>query len=88
VFRVLRPGGELHIADFGKPHTLLMTLVSAPVRLGGHHHNRITDNLDGRLPALCKQAGFEEACESTRFSTLFGTLSLYRARKPTPPIGH
>lgn len=24
IFRVLRPGGELHIADFGKPHNALM----------------------------------------------------------------
>jgi ubiquinone/menaquinone biosynthesis C-methylase UbiE len=33
VYRVLRNGGELHIADFGKPQNLLMRIAAYPWRL-------------------------------------------------------
>ena len=82
VIRVLRPGGEMHVADWGKPHTRLMAAASAWLRFGGHHHDRISDNLSGRLPELFRGAGFDAAQESVQFSTCFGTLALYRARKP------
>jgi ubiquinone/menaquinone biosynthesis C-methylase UbiE len=78
IFRVLSPGGELHVADFGKPQNALMYLISLVVR----HLEETRDNIAGLLPEIFKEAGFETVEETTRFMTIFGTLSLYRARKP------
>ena len=78
VYRVLRPGGELHVVDFGKPHTAWGRLI-APVmgRL-----EQAADNLQGRLPALFQDAGFESVAQPARFATVFGTLAAYQAQKP------
>jgi ubiquinone/menaquinone biosynthesis C-methylase UbiE len=79
-YRVLRPGGELHIADWGRPHNAVMWLASWSVRL--FDGSRTADNLQGRLPQLCREAGFSSCGETVRFATVFGTLALYRAEKP------
>jgi SAM-dependent methyltransferase len=81
VFRVLIPAGELHIADWGPPDTSLMRLAARPVAvLDGRQ--RVADNLAGWLPRLCEEAGFRDVGDRARFSTVFGTLVLYRAVKP------
>ena len=79
VSRVLRPGGGLHIADFGKPSNPLMYMVSQVVR----RLEPVSDNIQGILPALIQAAGFEEVTESARCMTPFGTLSFYQAKKPS-----
>ncbi|AEJ02446.1 Methyltransferase type 11 [Nitrosomonas sp. Is79A3] len=38
-FRVLKPGGELHIADFGKPQDLAMWLISLVMRWAEEVHD-------------------------------------------------
>lgn len=81
IFRVLKGGGELHVADWGPPHTLLMRAVSLPLRLG-HHRDRVLDNLHGRLPDLMRNAGFEPVVARGACATVFGTLSFYTARRP------
>lgn len=85
IFRVLRPGGELHVADWGQPHNLLMRILAFSVRLGDSFA-RTADNIHGRLPALFLDTGFEKVSETTRFATLFGTLALYKARKPITAV--
>ncbi len=78
--RVLRGNGEIHIADFGKPHNLLMRAASLPWRLFDGS-TTTADNLGGLLPELMRGAGFVEVRESARYMTVFGTLSLYAGRK-------
>ena len=79
--RVLRPGGELDVADWGRPHNFLMVLLSWTVRLGDQL-GRTVENLKGLLPDLFRDAGFSDVAETMRFATVFGTLQLYRGRRP------
>jgi len=81
VFRVLRPGGELHIADWGPAHNGLLRLAFLGVQLLDGF-TTTTDNVRGRLPALIRQAGLSAVQERTRYPTLWGMLTLYSARKP------
>ena len=78
VFRVLRPGGQLHFVDFGKPHNALAYVISLIVR----RLEETSDNIKGLLPEMFRKAGFDQVEESARYMTIFGTLSLYRAQKP------
>ncbi len=80
VHRALRVGGELHIADFGKPQNALMRVASFPWQLFDGFKTT-GDNVNGLLPELIRSAGFVEVHESARYMTLFGTLCLYAARK-------
>jgi trans-aconitate methyltransferase len=41
-----------------------------------------SDTIDGMLPGMFVDAGFEHVEESARYRTVFGTLTLYQARKP------
>ena len=80
IYRVLKKGGEMHAADWGFPHSLLMKIAFQMVRmLDGY--SMTEDNYRGRLPTLFAEAGFTEGKERARFATLFGTLSLFSARK-------
>lgn len=70
--RILRPDGELHVADFGPPHNLRMRLASLPLaRLG---NDRTAANLSGRLPALMGEAGFMTVAEKGHYMTPLGTV--------------
>jgi ubiquinone/menaquinone biosynthesis C-methylase UbiE len=82
IARVLRPAGELHVADWGRPSDPLMwALFVGSVRLfDGFERTR--DNAAGVLPQIFQQEGLEQAAETDRMRTAFGTLVLYRARKP------
>lgn len=80
ISRVLRPGGELHIADWGRPHTRLMSIASQSVA-AFDGRQVVADNLAGRLPQFCREAGFDEVSEDERWPTLFGTLAFVRATK-------
>ena len=79
---LLRPGGELHVADWGRPQNALMWLASLGIRLLDGAETT-GDNLGGRLPALMEEAGFISVAEVDRLMTAFGTLALYRAAVPS-----
>lgn len=77
VRRVLRPGGELHVADWGRPANALAGAGFLLVRLlDGFESTR--DNAAGTLPRLVQEAGFEVR-ETRSFTAFLGTIRLYRA---------
>ncbi len=78
IYRILKPNGEIHIADFGRPRNRIMKLISYFLQL----FEPITDNIKGLIPDYLKAAGFTDVGENKYFNTVFGTLSLYNARKP------
>ncbi len=77
-FRALKPGGELHVADFGVPHDVAMWLVSCFMRW----FEEIRDHILGLLPVFMSDAGFDPVQETAHYRTLAGPISLYRAKKP------
>lgn len=81
IARVLRPGGELHVADWGPASNFAMrSLFLAVQLLDGFENTR--ENLQGRLPALFVDAGLVDVVCRQTIPTVFGTLALYRASKP------
>jgi hypothetical protein len=40
------------------------------------------DNATGALPEIFEHGGLQDAAETDRLRTVFGTLAFYRARKP------
>ena len=80
IARVLRAGGELHVADWGAPSDPAMALAFLGIRaLDGFTNTE--DNQRGALPAIFAAAGLSPALETDRLRTAFGTLSLYRATR-------
>lgn len=78
VYRVLRSGGEFHLADFGRQRNFWAKLISPLMaRL-----EEVSDNHKGLLPVMMRKAGFQLVDNEVHFSTIFGTLSIYRGIKP------
>lgn len=77
IFRVLKPGGQFHVTDFGKPTNLSGYLVSLMTRW----FEEIDDPIRGLLPTLISEAGFRSVDETACYSTVSGTLRSYRASK-------
>ena len=72
--RVLRPGGSLHLVDFGGPgegHGLLLKLF--------HSSRLFTDNAQAHVLDLMKRAGFERVKPPVHETTLVGRAILYEA---------
>lgn len=77
VYRVLKPGGQLHIIDFGKPHTLYGKLLGPFL----HGFEEANDNIEGRLPEIFANAGLR-VTEKDDFWTFFGDLRFLQGEKP------
>jgi ubiquinone/menaquinone biosynthesis C-methylase UbiE len=88
ILRVLRPGGQLHVADFTRPSDPLMALGFTVVRLfDGVERTRA--HARGELGDLVSEAGLQAVTEHSRLRTAFGTLALNsaaRADAPTAPL--
>lgn len=79
--RVLAPGGELHVADWGRPSGPLLRLLFLGVRLLDGWENTAA-HAAGRLPGIIEDAGFVGVRTWARFATVFGTLDVLSATKP------
>lgn len=73
VRRVLRPGGRLHVADWGAPADPLQRLAFFGLRALDGFANT-ADHAAGRLPAIVTGAGFAGVTVRQRLRTLWGTL--------------
>lgn len=79
--RVLRPGGLLHVADWGRPQGWLPRLGFAALRLlDGRENTR--EHAEGRLAAIVAESGFERVEVTRRLWTAWGTLELLSAARP------
>lgn len=81
ISRVLKPGGQLHVADWGRPSNRMMSAAFATVQLLDGFANT-TDHRHGRLPEVFIAAGFESVHQERTIDTMCGTLAFYSASKP------
>lgn len=80
VYRVLKPGGEFNIADWGKPNNIATRLLFYSVQLlDGFATTR--DNVKGLLPHYLTDDGFVKVQEMKKFNTIGGSISIYKSIK-------
>ncbi len=77
ILRILKPAGEFHLVDFGRPHEPVGWMLSRGMR----HLEETKENFDGKLPGLLVEAGFREVVETDSMTTIFGPISLLCAVK-------
>jgi ubiquinone/menaquinone biosynthesis C-methylase UbiE len=78
VFRVLRPGGRLHLVDMGGDMTAHDGLSARLVLHSAH----AAGNLGDAIPRVLRTAGFECAEIATHKHRFVGRLTYYRAVRP------
>lgn len=81
IYRVLKPGGEIHIVDFGKARNILARGYFFIWQLMDGIPNT-QDNIKGNIPIMISEIGFQNVIELKRFKSLAGSLSYYRGQKP------
>jgi SAM-dependent methyltransferase len=80
IFRVLKPCGQLHIADWGKAHDSSMRAAFVIVQLlDGFETTR--DCLHGAVPEMMRDAQFDEVRVDERIRTALGTIEIVRGTK-------
>lgn len=83
IVRVLEPGGEAHIADWGRPHDHLMRAAFLGVQLLDGFETT-AESVAGALPGILAGAGLVGVSERARLRTPLGTISLLSGRAPNP----
>ncbi|KUM01914.1 methyltransferase domain-containing protein [Chromobacterium subtsugae] len=79
--RVMKPRGELYVADWGVPQNRLMRALFYPVQwLDGFATTQ--GNVEGVLPRLMGETGFAGVRLVRQIPTLLGTLAIHAASKP------
>ena len=78
VFRVLRPGGQLHLVDIGGDMSVRDGLTAYLIR----HNRHAAGNLGDAIPRLLRAAGFECTQVATHRQRVVGRLNYYRATRP------
>lgn len=84
VRRVLKPGGSLHLLDFGGAKVPSDGFVA---RLS-HRNHMLRDNFGERIPTLMRDAGFDDPAEvAHRVRRVLGRVTYYRADAPRAGSG-
>lgn len=80
--RILKPGGRLHIADWGPPSDPIMSAAFF-VAQAIDGFDRTADHRAGRLPSFVTDAGFGSVKRYGALRTAFGNIELLTARSPS-----
>ena len=81
LYEITEPGGEIVIADFGKPRTIYTKIAFGFFRrFDGKDNTQV--NRDGRLPEFMANSGFSKVRVVSHFNTAFGTIDLIKGTKP------
>ncbi|MFC4989595.1 methyltransferase domain-containing protein [Saliphagus infecundisoli] len=81
VQRVLRPGGEFHLIDWGRPASRLQRASFYIIQLLDGF-DTTSDNIDGKHPVFLDQSGFKEETNPEIVRTPLGTIRIHRVTKP------
>lgn len=80
--RILRPGGRLHIADWGAPRDPAMRAAFRVLQaIDGRTNTQ--SHADGQIPDFISSAGFSHVTVDERLRTAWGQLELITATKPS-----
>ena len=82
VRRILRLGGRLLLADWGRPQDPVMRTAFLSVQLLDGFRNT-SSNVAGRLPEFLRDAGLKRVSVVDRMRTPLGTIELISATRPT-----
>lgn len=82
MYRVLKPGGQIHIADWGRPSNALMRALFYLIQLLDGFENT-QPHVEGKLVDVFEEAKFSSITCNKTFDTIAGTMVLYRAEKST-----
>jgi ubiquinone/menaquinone biosynthesis C-methylase UbiE len=80
--RVLRLGGRVLIADWGRPQDPLMRMVFLNVQILDGFGNTAS-NVAGRLPEFLREAGLKRVSVVDRMRTPLGTIEIVSGIRPT-----
>lgn len=80
LYRIMKPGGVLIVADWGRPANFLMRFLFFLVQVVDNFHTT-ADNVAGKMPDYMVDAGFIGVKAVGYRNTLFGTLSYHKAFK-------
>jgi SAM-dependent methyltransferase len=73
--RVLKPGGSLHLIDFGGAKARSDGFIARLL----HRSELLRDNFRDRIPTFMREAGFADRTEVAHQITIFGRVTYYRA---------
>ena len=80
--RVLRPGGRLLVADWGRPQDPLMRLAFLNVQLLDGFRTTAS-SVAGRLPEILREGGLKRVSVVDRMRAPLGTIEIVSAVRPT-----
>jgi ubiquinone/menaquinone biosynthesis C-methylase UbiE len=78
--RVLRPGGSVHLVDFGGLHDPSGRFLARLL----HRSEHVLDNSGETILTLMREVGLEDPKEVAHRRTIFGRIFYYRASRPLP----